>query len=32
MSLQGDTLDLEYLQQASESVGVDDLLQRLLGD
>jgi hypothetical protein len=31
MALLGDTADLEYLQQASESVGVDDLLQRLLG-
>ncbi len=29
MALLGDTADLEYLQQASESVGVADLLQRL---
>jgi hypothetical protein len=30
MALMGDTADLAYLQQASESVGVEDLLQRLL--
>ena len=29
MTLLGDAADLEYLQQASESVGVADLLQRL---
>ncbi len=31
MALLGNTADLVYLQQASESVGVEDLLQRLVG-
>lgn len=30
MALLGDAADLEYMQQASQSVGVRDLLQRLL--
>lgn len=32
IALLGDNVDLAYLRQASQSVGVDDLLQRLLED